>query len=431
MSRRSVPLFLFLLIAALLLITGCSAIPASIPTSTPEVVLATQTPSPTMETPEIQDEIDSLVPIVVWLPPQFDPDQNTPASKLLKDRLETFNLEHSHLAISYRVKQDTGPAGLLDTLEKTSKVAPQSLPDLVLFPFSELYNAASHSLIYPYPTNIPADDLAGWYRVADDIGMTQELFYGLPMAADAIIMVYNTRLVETRPANWDDLLRSGYTFSFPAGDPEAAYTLGLYLSENEITSNQDGKISIDEDGLAAVLGFYSQASSENLLPPDPTEIKTDQQSWSAFINGNRLVTTTWASRYLGLTDPNLQAAPLLTNGGSPFTLIQGWGWALANPDPNKQVAAAELARYLTEPEFVGQWTEAEGLLPFRPDALTYWQEDIHRALASQLLPAATPFPPMETRDLIAPIFLQAVSRVLTGDLAPSEAAQQAASALSE
>ena len=88
-------------------------------------------------------------------------------------------------------------------------------------------------------------------------------------------------------------------------DPEAAYTLGLYLSENELTSDQDGKISIDVQGLAEVLGFYSQASSENLLPADPLEITTDEQSWTAFITGNRQVTTTWASRYFSQTDPKI------------------------------------------------------------------------------------------------------------------------------
>ena len=173
MKKLTSHFHLILLIVALLLISGCDAFPVSTPTPTVEVIPVTPTPSPTLPTAETQDEIDLLIPIVVWLPPQFDPDKNTPASQLLRDRLETFNLEHPNLAISYRIKQETGPAGLLDTLEKTSKAAPQSLPDLVLFPFNELYTAANHSLIYPYPTNLPADDPAAWYDVAEDIGMTQ------------------------------------------------------------------------------------------------------------------------------------------------------------------------------------------------------------------------------------------------------------------
>jgi ABC-type glycerol-3-phosphate transport system substrate-binding protein len=204
-------------------------------------------------------------------------------------------------------------------------------------------------------------------------------------------------------------------------------THALYLSQGGQLRNEDKSILIQADALAPVLGFYSQASSQALLPEDIDQLDTDTKSWESFIYGGRQVTVTWTSRYLSLADDNLTASPLLTRDGSPITLVSGWGWALTNPDPNKQLAAAELARFLTEAEFAGEWTQAAHLLPVRPNALSYWADENDKMLVSQLMPTALAIPSEEILKVSGPLLKQAVIQTLTGELTAQEAAEQAAS----
>ena len=135
---------------------------------------------------------------------------------------------------------------------------------------------------------------------------------------------------------------------------------------------------------------------------------------------------TSASRYLDQLNRELVAHPLLTEDGTAITLVKGWGWALTNPDPNKQVAAAELARYLSAPEFTGPWTEAARLLPLRPDAIDYWENPEHRTAVQLLLPAAQQEPSSSMTAIIRQALLDAVISVFSGNLSPQEAAENAA-----
>ena len=50
----------------------------------------------------------------IWLPPEFDPDGNSPASSLLKARLEQFATENPDIRLEVRVKALEGAGGLLE-----------------------------------------------------------------------------------------------------------------------------------------------------------------------------------------------------------------------------------------------------------------------------------------------------------------------------
>ena len=197
-----------LLAASVLLLAGCDALlPYVQPTGTaqPTPPLPTPTSAPQVTVPA--EDTSGLIPIIIWLPPQFDPELGTPASEVLKARLEAFNLDHPNLAVSYRIKNETGPAGLLDSLSSTSKVAPEALPDLVLFSDSELQNAIERSLVYQYPNPIPSSEDTDWFNVAASISSYQGQTYGMPLAADGLTMVYDADLIEDVPRSWEDLIR--------------------------------------------------------------------------------------------------------------------------------------------------------------------------------------------------------------------------------
>lgn len=426
-SLRAALTAVLLLGASFLLLAGCDALltptqPSATALPTPPV--PTSTSAPQVSTPTIEDS--GLIPIIIWLPPQFDPELGTSASELLKARLEAFNLEHPNLAVSYRIKNETGPAGLLDSLSSTSKVAPQALPDLILFPDSELQNAIERSLVYPYPAPIPSSEDTDWFTVAASLSSYQGQTYSQPLAADGLTLVYNAEIIENVPRTWEELVSAGYLLSFPPADPQAAFTLALYLSQGATLREPESGITLQAEELQKVLDLYLQIQNQNRLPSNPTQIDTDRGAWERFLFGARQTVITKASRYLAQKEEGLLAVPLPTEDGGSFTLVNGWGWALTNPDPNKQVAAEELARYLSTAEFAGAWTDAADLLPLRPKALEFWENETDQIIATQLLTNAQPMPPVSVTAVVSPLMRDAAISVLSGEQTPEEAAQSAA-----
>ena len=422
---------LYSLILGLLVLisSGCSNIPLlQSPTATtaaPELVLPTPTSTPT---PFVADEPTSIN-LTIWLPPQFAPSQDNEAGILLQDRLDTFNQLHPNLNVGYRIKAESGPASLLESLYATSGVAPLVLPDLVLLSASDMQIAAEQNLIYPYPEGYPAADDTDWYNVSNLLRSYLNQDYLLMLGADALVMVYNSELMEMAPRSWNELINEGNIISFPAADPKATFTLALYLSNGGNLTDLEENIVLQPEVLTSVFTSYEQALNANILPPNPTQIDSDESAWTKFIETNKQISITWSSRYFAQNDEILKAASLPTINGQPFTLVKGWGWALASPDPNKQAAAAELAHFLSEAEFAGPWTQATYLLPLRPFALSYWQSETNQILASQLLPIAARIPSQNILNLVSTPITDAVLDVLTDVQSPEDAAQNASDTL--
>ena len=419
----------FILGLLILIFSGCSNIellqPATPTVETPLSVTPTPTNAPT---PAVSQE-PGPINLIIWLPPQFAPSQDNEAGILLQERLDAFNQLNPRLQVSYRIKSETGPANLLESLYATSGVAPLVLPDLVLFSAADMQIAAEQSLIYPYPEGYPEEEDSDWYNIASTLSSRQNQRYLLPLAADSLVMVYNSELLETAPRSWNDLLNAGNIISFPSADPKSIFTIAQYLSNGGILKDENENIILQPEILSVVFNNYEQALNANILPPNPTQINSDDSSWDRFISTNKQIAITWTSRYFALNDEMLLATTMPTTAGQQFTVIKGWGWALANPDPNRQIAAAELASFLTEAEFAGPWTQATYLLPLRPFALSYWQDESKQILASQLLPIANLVPPPDILNIVSKPITEAVLDVLTDVLPPEDAAMVAADSL--
>ena len=85
----------------------------------------------------------------IWLPPEFDPQGNSPASSLLKARLDEFASENPDVRLEVRVKALEGAGGLLESLVAANVAAPLALPDLVLLPRPLLESAAIKRIALP------------------------------------------------------------------------------------------------------------------------------------------------------------------------------------------------------------------------------------------------------------------------------------------
>ncbi len=360
----------FLSFLILLLLTACSNLPlpggpTQQPTDTPAAGPARPTPGPTgSSTPTPGPPV-----LQVWLPPEFDPAVDSPASSLLAARLDEYLERRPGVQLDVRVKAVEGPGGLLDALTTASAAAPMALPDLVALPRSVLEVAALKGLLHPFDNLSQAIDGPDWYEYARQLARLQNSTFGLPFAGDALQLVYRPEHIPTPPGSLNDLHDLATPLVFPAAEQEALFTLAQYLSAGGSVLDEQGRPHLDQEPLERVLAHYGQGAVGEDFPQWLAQVSGDAQAWDAFLEGRSHMVVTWTSRFLQDLPPDVQAGLLPTLSGDPFTLADGWVWAMAGANAENQSLAVELAEFLTESRFLAQWTAAAGYLPPRPSAL--------------------------------------------------------------
>ncbi len=414
-----------------LLISGCVT-----PTedATTQLVDAepTGTPPPTLSpvlTEEIGTPAAGSLTLTIWLPPQFDPDDGSAASRAFNARLEEFSTRRSEVRVETRTKEVTGPGGIEDTLISASAAAPLALPDLVALPYESLQSAVAKGLLHPYDGLTDTMDDTDWYDFARQISHVQNSIFGLPFAGDALIMVYRPEFIEVPPTDWESALLITEPLSFPAADPQSLLTLTLYQASGGPILDEAGQPIMDMTPLTNVLTFYYQASQNGLMPFWLTQFETDDQSWAAYEEGQANMNITWLSRFLQSPPTDAQASTIPTADGIPSTTATGWVWALVSPDPQRQELAAQLAEFLTTGEYLADWNALEGLLPPRPSALAAWENTPLYEILSQVAQTAQLAPPTEIIQSLGPLLEQSALDVLKEQTDPATAAQNAIEAL--
>jgi ABC-type glycerol-3-phosphate transport system substrate-binding protein len=220
--------------------------------------------------------------------------------------------------------------------------------------------------------------------------------------------------------------------AFPAGDPDALYTLNLYQAAGGSIQDNQGRPTLDPLILSLVLDFYQKAEKASLLPTWLTLDQSDDQAWPAFSEQKAGMAITWASRYLkiaGKPTEDIAAAPLPTLNGAPYTLATGWVWALGNNKPGRQALAVELAEFLTQGEFLAGWTSTAGYLPPRSSALSAWLDTPVRSLASQVVLSARLAPSEDVLSSLGTVLQAATDAALGQKGSPEQLAQDAADQL--
>ncbi len=420
-----------LLAAVMLFVSGCSGFLQPTPESEPTASPTAEILQPTVPfTPEAGvTSTPGPVTLRVWVPPQFDPNADTPAGRLLKDRLQSFTTRRPGVKVEVRVKAEDGPGGLLDTLTTASAAAPLALPDLVALPRPLMETAALKGLLHPYNGQTTVMDDPDWYGYAQELAKIQNSVFGLPFAGDAQLLVYRPVTVPTPPADWEALLQTPGPIVFAAADPQALFTLTQYQAAGGDVSDDQGRPSLNPQTLEEVLRLYDEAEAAGLMPYWLTQYQNDDQVWEAFNENPSNMVVTWTSRFLGEMQADTAAAPQPTIDGEPYTLATGWVWALAGNQPQQQTLAVQLAEYLTESSFLARWTEAAGYLPPRPSALAAWTNTSMQGLLEQVVDSAHLSPPADALVILGPPLAQATVEVLKQQTEPVIAAQEAVNAL--
>ncbi len=430
-NRLKVARIFVLFVAFLVVACGGILSPQATPTlqATPQ---ATQTRLPTkavLETPAQTATPPGPVTLRIWVPPQFDPAQQTLAGELMRNRIAEFSSRRPNVRVEVRVKAVDGPGGLLDSLTAASAAAPLALPDLIALPRPLQETAALKGLLHPYDNLTTALDDPDWFEFARQLALLQSSTFGLPFAGDALIVAYHPAVIETPPASWPQALNLTNPMAFSAADPQALFTLGLYQSAGGAVRDDQGRPFLETNPLTAVLTFFQEAEKRGLMPVWLTQVQNDDQVWEAFQDGRADMAVTWTSRFLEEPPADSAMTPIPTVEGKPYTLATGWVWALASPQPERQEISVQLAEFLIETDFLAGWSQAAGYLPPRPSALSGWSDTALQSLLNQIALSAQLYPSADVLTSLGPPLGDATVQVLKQQTDPLTAAQAAVESL--
>jgi len=401
-------------------LAACAGFPFSFQqaeTATPTavtIIIPTATPVESTEPTETGPQV-----LRIWLPPKFDPNAETAAGEILRERLATFENRRPDLTLDVRIKAAEGPAGLLEALFTTQKAAPEILPDLVALSRPELETAALQGLLHPIEGLSDLLDDPDWFPYARPLAHIQNSAYGLPFSANLFGLAYR-RNAEIEDAHelppLESLLAQETQILFPADRPQAELGFCLYNTYQVPLRNDQGLPSLDANALTDLLTFYQ---SENIAIKS-SEIETDESLWESFISHPEMAATVWTSEYLKRMPADAQMVPIPSPNGETCALATAWSWALAGSSPDLEPAAVELAEYLSDSDFLAAWTAALGSLPPRPTALDENETTLHA-----LSLVAQPIPSNDITAFLGEKFRTATMSVLRDQVDPGAAAQEA------
>ena len=287
---------------------GCSQLPPQVQEllfpETPTLQNATPLTKTLTATPESISPQSTSTPtgpqvLTIWVPPQFDPNSNTPAGKILQDRINTFSVENPGAEVRVRVKATTGTSGLYNSLSAANTVLePSALPALVALTRPEMEAAALKGLIFPMDELTSLIDEPDWYNYAKEMALIQGSTFGAPFAGDALLLIYRPAKIGAVPVDWQDILSRGQPLVFPANETNSLVTLALYLSAGGNIVDSQNRLILDPQILTEVLTLYSEGAKQGVFPSWLSEYQTDTQTWQAYEDESAHWIISWSSRYL-------------------------------------------------------------------------------------------------------------------------------------
>ena len=421
MSKRIAAILIWVALSAAC-VPSAATEPGPAPATPTQAVAPFLTPEPTPQAPQQR--------LTVWLAPEFAPSPDTAAGQLLAERLAAFEAAHPGLTLHTRVKARSGPAGLLETLTAAFLVAPNSLPDLVTLDREALHAAAVKSMIVPLETVRLAPASPEWSEHAVLASQVDGMPFGLPLASEADVLAYRADIYGSAPDDWSQLLNGPRPFVFPANDPSAGFTLGQYLALGGALTDASGRPNLAIRPLTDVLAYYDGLHDSGVLPLSSTQMTNALESWAAVRDGRAASAAAPLSAAMPLLDnQRLAAAPVPSRSVPGTTLLRPWNWSIVTRDPSQQRLASQLMDWLSQPEFLGPWTHALGLLPPTPEALRAWPEAEDAMLASSLLDSAQLVPEPDLLAILGPVLQEATLAVISGRESPQDAAAAAIEAI--
>jgi len=177
------------------------------------------------------------------------------------------------------------------------------------------------------------------------------------------------------------------------------------------------------------LNIFASGTQKGVFSFSLTQFENDDQTWQAYTDQRANALLTYSSNYFFRLPADSKAIPIPTLGKSPLSLATGQVWAISDPSPERRAISMRLLEYLTEPDFLSEWTPDLGLLPVRPSGLTHYKDPSTIQLIEQLSLSARVIPSSDLMTSLGPVLEQAMLQVIKFQNNPQQAANIAAESL--
>jgi ABC-type glycerol-3-phosphate transport system substrate-binding protein len=364
--------------------------------------------------------------LVLWVPPQFDPNGETPTGKLFNQRLRQFEASFPEYTVEVRLKSENGRGGLLDSLSNASLAAPATLPSLVLLQYRDLESASLKGLIVPLDENTLNVIGQNWLPYAGQLSEIQHNLFGVPFAGDALALVYRPAQTPYPPSTWQELSTQNLPILFPAADPDTLVVINIYQTAGGSLTDENGEPHLDTDPLLKTFSYFSNGAQSGAFPIWDTQLADFSSSWSLYQQQSSGYAIAWASQYLQGQLPGNELTSLPEINGQKITYAQGWLWAIPQGSSQSLEGARHLLDYLSAPEFVDQIDQLAGYLPVYQSGLDAQTNPDLKATLSDLMNSAQPLPAGSTINSISPIMESSTLQIIKQQIDYIQAANAAA-----
>jgi len=309
-------------------------------------------------------------------------------------------------------------------------------PDIILGAHDWIGELNASGLLAPVELGPNAANFAP--NAVQAFTFTDGKIYGMPQATENIALIYNTDLVPTAPATFDevktlsaDIKAAGTKYGFlrQVGDPYHYYPIQTAFGGYIFGQNADGSYNADDLGLnsegsVAALEWLNSMYEEGLL--DRSANITGDLMLSAFQNGDAamIISGPWALEGIRAAGVPYAVAniPTGTQPGAPFMGVQGF---MVNAFSQNQLLAQTFLQ-----SFVATDATMQAFFDNDP-RISAWLpvaqaiEDPDLSAFAQAGTVAQPMPNIPQMNSVWGGQGDAITLVETGRLTPQEGADQA------
>ena len=379
----------------------------------------TATPEPTPAVYSIQ----------LWVPPQFDTEQDTPAGKALTQAIQSYTKEHPNVTISVRVKAITGDSNMVNTINAANHVAKPVMPTLALMSRSDMENSFQRNLLQPINTSVFSES-SSWYNYARQSSVVDNNVYGIPVFGDGLVLTYRISKIGAELGDWQDILGRGLPIGFAPYSSSSLFGTFMYLSMGGKLINDQGQPYLDQQKLTDSLNFFLNGGKNGSFPPSIAQLSEQSQVWQRFNDGTFPMIVTNFSSFRHYLSPEISAVSLpLQEGVSNYPLVNTWNMVMLETDPMVQTEALKFVEYLCNESINPDLAFSAGYLPVRVSKGELWQDAPENSIIKVMSENGSLVPNNTVANKIYMIINNAVTQVIKNQTTPEDAARDAITSL--